>query len=109
MNWYSARLVYTIEKNTSGIANEIEEKLILIEASTQVDALIKARQIGIEKQEEISLLNGNTLFWKFFEVVNLSEITKLESGIEIHSCIKEIDSNSQLDYLKYLGLKLLYH
>jgi hypothetical protein len=107
MNWYTAKLVYIIEKNFEKQATEIEEKLVLIEASTRVDALIKARQIGIEKQEQISLFNGNSLFWKFMDVVSLDLIENWDSGIEIYSSIKEIDSNSQLDYFKYQGLKLM--
>ncbi|MFY8022106.1 MAG: DUF4288 domain-containing protein [Bacteroidia bacterium] len=107
MKWFTAKLVYTIEKNAEGLASEMEEKLILIEASSRLDALIKARQIGIEKQEEISLFNGNTLFWKFIEVVSLNEIEKWESGVELFSCTKELDSMSQLDYMKYQGLKLM--
>jgi hypothetical protein len=107
MTWYTAKLVYTIEKNLEKLATEIEEKLVLIEASNRIDALIKARQIGIEKQEQISLFNGNSLFWKFIDVVSLNEIEKWETGIEIHSSISEIDSMSQLEYFKYQGNKLM--
>jgi hypothetical protein len=107
MTWYTAKLVYTIEKNLEKLATEIEEKLVLIEASNRIDALIKARQIGIEKQEQISLFNGNSLFWKFIDVVSLNEIEKWETGIEIHSSISEIDSMSKLEYFKYQGNKLM--
>jgi len=107
MNWYTAKLVYIIEKNFEKQATEIEEKLVLVKASTRVDALTKAHEIGIEKQEQISLFNGNSLFWKFMYVVSLDLIENWDSGIEIYSCIKEIDSISQLDYFKYQGNKLM--
>jgi hypothetical protein len=41
------------------------------------------------------------------DVVSLDLIENWDSGIEIHSCIRDIDSVSQLDYFKYQGLKLM--
>ncbi|GAB1448891.1 hypothetical protein MASR2M44_19130 [Bacteroidota bacterium] len=107
MKWYSAKLVFAIEKESGKPVTEVEEKILLIEAFERSEAQEKARMRGVELQEEVANDSGNSLYWRFVQVVALDELGKLESGIEIACCIREMDSAQQtLAYYEYLGNQL---
>jgi hypothetical protein len=104
MNWYITKLVFSINHQTKNAPTQFDEQLRLIEAKNQLEALMKARMIGIK--DELTYTNENEIevTWSFVDVIELREVQSFEDGMEIHSRIDEHDAfEKYTDYVKHRG------
>lgn len=86
---------------------QFDEQLRLIDAKNKLEALMKARMIGIKNESTYTDEHEIEVTWSFVDVIELREVTMLEDGMELHSRIDEHDAFDQYtDYVKHRG-KLL--
>lgn len=85
MNWFLVRLIFMISCKNKSRSSQFDEQLRLITARNQVDALLKARELG--KEGESSFLNyrDNEVCWKFIDVADVLSIGEIKDGMELYS------------------------
>lgn len=91
MNWYLAKIVFSISSDNTVHKPQFDEQLRLIAARSEEEAFIKARAVGIK--EEDSFLNDkrNKVRWEFINVAEIVRVNALEDGSELYSHIHETD------------------
>lgn len=102
MNWYIARIVFSIQTEEKSSKDQFDEHLRLIAATSQEEAVLKARVLGL--QEEDGLINSKAKArWEFVNVLDVQPIEALVDGIELYSTIFEKDKSD--DYIHYVHLR----
>jgi hypothetical protein len=91
MNWYISKIVFKISAENTRHKPQFDEQLRLISATSEEQAFLKARTIGIG--EEDSFLNDkcNTVKWEFINVAEIIPLKNIEDGMEIYSQIHETE------------------
>ena len=104
MNWYIAKLVFSINHQSKHAPTQFDEQLRLIDAKDNLEALMKARMLGIKNESTYTDENEIEVTWSFVDVIELREINMLEDGMEIHSRIDEHDAfDKYTDFVKHRG------
>jgi len=91
MNWYSAKIVFRIICGTGNHTPQFDEQLRLIKGSNEDEAFDKAREIGIQEQDEFYNEQEKLVQWKFINVAELYKLSGLLDGAELYSRIQESD------------------
>ncbi|HYC86194.1 MAG TPA: DUF4288 domain-containing protein [Chryseosolibacter sp.] len=89
MNWYIAKIVFSISSENSNHVPQFDEQLRLITAKTSEQAFLKARMIGISEEDSFFNDKNNQVKWEFINVADVVPVECLEDGIEIYSQIHE--------------------
>lgn len=105
MNWYLAKLVFSISADDSQHKPQFDEQLRLIEADSTERALLKARSIGISEEDSFFNDKMKTVKWEFINVAELLPIKKIEDGMELYSRIHETDEAKP--YINYVHQKAM--
>lgn len=100
MNWYIAKIVFSITADAHGNKPQFDEQLRLIEADSTEVALLKARVIGLTEEESFLNDKMQNVKWEFINVAELLPIKKIEDGIELYSRIHEMDEPKP--YISYI-------
>ena len=77
---YSAKLMFQfrVDRNgDSGKRRKCEERIVVLQASTAVSALRKAKRIGTKCEISYANTDGNTVYFEFIGVIDL-----LHLGVE---------------------------
>ena len=103
MNWYLAKIIYSITCGNGHHTAQFDEQLRLITAENKSQAFQKAVKTGIA-EEDIFLNNKQQLVrWRFINVTELYKLDKLIDGAELYSRIEEKEDPEK--YLQYLNKK----
>ena len=94
MSWFIAKIVFNIVSGSRIKKSRFEEQLRLVEAETAEEAFLKARAIGIGK-EEIFHHQGQFSKWEFVDVADLVPLQSLKNGLEIYSQVHETEESRQ--------------
>lgn len=105
MNWYLAKLVFSISATDSDHKPQFDEQLRLIEADSTEKALLKARAIGIGEEDSFFNDKMKTVRWEFINVADLLPLKKIEDGMELYSRIHEADEAKP--YINYVHQKAM--
>jgi hypothetical protein len=109
MNWYIAKLVFSIKHETLNITTQFDEQLRLLEAKDKLEALLKAKLIGIKEEDTYKNENEIPVRWDFVDVIELRSLESFTDGMELHSRIDEHDAIEEYtSYVKHRG-QLLIH
>lgn len=107
MNWYLAKLIFSIDPEIKSIKGEFDEQLRLITAPTESDAYFKARRIGKEQEVKITGENTATIFWKFVDVSELIPLNEIKDGIEVYSTTHEtLEKESFINSVRQKGIAI---
>jgi hypothetical protein len=107
-NWYISKLIFAIHQSHQPIRTQFDEQLRLIEAKDKMEALIKARMIGIKEEHIFTNEKETEVSWQFIDVVELRQIVEFTDGMEIHSRIDEHDAiESYTEFVKHRGQLLV--
>jgi len=68
MNWYLAKIAFQIICGEGNHQPQFDEQLRLIAAEEEEEALLKARNIGINEQESFLNQHQKLVQWKFIDV-----------------------------------------
>ena len=92
MKWYVTKLVFQIICGAGNHTGQFDEQLCLIEATNEDEALIKAVDLGMGREETFYNQRQELVQWKF---VNISELYQLNltDGVEVSSKINEVDDD----------------
>jgi hypothetical protein len=86
--WYSAALLFKSSHTPNRNFDALwEEQIVLVEASTETDAHVKATDIGQQKTHSYMAVEGDLITWKFDGILKVCEIEgpKLKDGSELFS------------------------
>ena len=109
-NWFIAKLIFNIQQPAKQKMTQFDEQIRLIEAKDKLEALLKARLIGIKEEHTFTNEQDEDVNWVFVDVVELRLIDDFKDGMELCSRIEEHDSpESYREYVKYRGQQLLTH
>jgi len=89
MNWYIAKIVFSISAENTNHTPQFDEQLRLIAASDKGQAFIKARTIGIVEENSFFNDRHNRVKWEFINIAEIVPVQNLEDGTEIYSQIHE--------------------
>lgn len=107
-NWYISKLIFAIHHQHKNILTQFDEQLRLIEAKDKMEALIKARMIGIKEEHTFTTENELEVRWEFIDIVELRLIDNFTDGMEIHSRIDEHEAvEPYTDFVKHRGQLLV--
>lgn len=107
MNWFLAKLVFSIHQSSS-IGTQFDEQMRLIEAKDKLEALMKARMIGIQEEHQFHNKDSVEVSWDFIDVIELRTIHQFEDGMELSSRIEEHEiTDNYVDYVKHRGQILI--
>jgi CHASE3 domain sensor protein len=102
MNWYIAKMVFSIQSDKAPEMAQFDQQLRLISAENGMEALQRARAAGKEEENILIAETNGTLVWKFIAVEELHEV-KLKDGEELSSRIHETDDAAT--YMQYVRQK----
>lgn len=91
MNWYLTKLVFRIYTSNDEQTLQFDEQFRLVKAESKAEALVKAKTIGREEEEEFENASKNTIKWEFIDVAQLSEMEELRDGMEVFSRTEEVE------------------
>lgn len=74
MKMYLLKLVFHIQRNTSGIEEEFEEQYWNVLAPDLDNALEAGRELGKGEEEELDTFKGEKLMWKFIGITEAIEL-----------------------------------
>lgn len=94
MNWYLAKLVFSINIDNGKQASQFDEQTRLIQAGSLEQAFYKARSIGKQEEETFLNKNNNLVSWKFIDVVDLHALQDLKDGGLVYSTTHEKEESS---------------
>lgn len=94
MNWYLAKIVFQIDINWGEHCTQFDESVRLVHAQSLGDAFHKARSLGKRAEDRFANVHGQSVHWKFIDVIDVYELESLESGVEITSLTHEEDHAS---------------
>lgn len=104
MNWYLAKLVFHVCLPAKDSPGQFEEKLRLIHAKGQHQALQKASVMGADEECEFINTAGKKVKWEFIAVSELRLLPDFKDGIEIDSHLEEIPATEE-----YIALQRAKH
>lgn len=101
MKRYLVKLMFNINIDNGNHANQFDEQIRIVHATSIEMAFQKARSIG-KKEEEIFVNKENKMVnWHFIDVVELYEIESLKDGEQLYSSTHEnTDRRSFIDYVR---------
>ncbi len=85
MNWYLAKLVFSIDISESTVKAEFDEQFRLIKANSEEEAYYKAKSLGKSLQSSFYNANNKMVNWRFIDASELNLINELSDGVEIYS------------------------
>ena len=107
-NWFIAKLIFGIHQPHQTAVTQFDEQLRLIKAKDKLEALLKARMIGIKEEHVFTNDQSGEVHWEFVDVVELRLVDEFKDGMELCSRIEEHDSaDSYTEYVKHRGQLLL--
>lgn len=107
-NWFIAKLIFNIQQPAQQKMTQFDEQIRLIEAKDKLDALLKARLIGIKEEHTFTNEQDEDVNWVFVDVVELRMIDEFKDGMELCSRIEEHESpESYRLFVKHRGQQLL--
>lgn len=88
MSWFTASMFYRgIHSSPSESSDLWEERIVLIAADTEADAMHEAEQIGPGNDHKYAINEHDSIHWKFIRVERIFEVLadSLDSGTEVFS------------------------
>jgi hypothetical protein len=108
MNWYLAKLVFSIKHETKNTPTQFDEQLRLLQAKDKLEALLKAKMIGIKEENTFKNENEMEVRWDFVDVIELNTIDSFTDGMELSSRIDEHEAIEHYTaYVKHRGQLLI--
>ncbi len=92
MNWYLVKLVYQIICGDGLHTAQFDEQLRIIEATDDMNAIVKAQLLGHREQETFYNNKEKLVQWKFIDVSEVNKIDSFFDGAELYSRINEQDN-----------------
>jgi Domain of unknown function (DUF4288) len=91
MNWYISKIVFSISSANTEHKPQFDEQLRLISATSNEEAFLKARKLGLSEEDAYVNDHNNTVKWEFINVSEVILLNKMEDGAELYSNIHETD------------------
>jgi hypothetical protein len=98
MKYYIAKMVFKIQCGNGNYIPQCAEPIRLFYPNSANIALNKEVNTGNEEAQTFINNNHHLVQWIFLGFTDLLEIEKLTDGIELSSCIKEIDEAENYQY-----------
>jgi hypothetical protein len=105
MNWYIAKIVFSISAEGSEHKTQFDEQLRLISGESTEEAFMKARTIGIGEEDSFYNDGMKKVKWEFINVAELLPLKNIEDGIELYSRIHETDEAGR--YINFVHQKAI--
>ena len=88
--WFSARVLFESQVGPRGDSALQEESFRLIQARDELEAKAKAMRLGETEQHEYTNDAGETVKWRFVEVLEIQDLCEQEiyDGMEVFSLMK---------------------
>ena len=107
MNWYIAKIIFTINAQNTEHKPQFDEQLRLIEAKCIEEAFLKARVIGITEEDSFINDKNNLVKWEFVNIADITPLNKLEDGIELTSRLYEMEeAHEHIHYVHQKAITL---
>lgn len=107
MNWYIAKIIFGITAQNTEHKPQFDEQLRLISASSQEEAFLKARILGIQHEDTFINDKNNLVKWEFINVADIMRLNELEDGVEVASRIYEMeDGDEHVHYVHQKAITL---
>jgi hypothetical protein len=107
MNWYIAKIIFTINAQNTTHKPQFDEQMRLIQANCPEEAFIKARMIGLSEEDSFINNNNNLVKWEFINVADISPLDKLEDGTELTSRLYEMEeAHEHIHYVHQKAITL---
>jgi hypothetical protein len=95
--WFSVRVLFELvfgDETASGSHNRFEDRLILVRAKNEEEALAKGARFAEGTEEQYLSADGQTTGWTFSHVIEAHEIldSTLQDGTEIYSAFVDQDT-----------------
>lgn len=103
MNWYIAKIVFRISTEGSVHKDQFDEHLRLIAANSQEEAVLKARMLGLQEEDDFLNDKSQTVKWEFVNVLDVQALQELKDGVELYSQIHEQEQGGE--YVHYVHLR----
>jgi hypothetical protein len=97
MTWFIAKIVFKIE---TAAAVHFDERIHLISAGSQEEALLKARMMGVLEEETFFNAQGQPVNWEFINISDLHPVNPLCDGAELHS--QTVQHQDHHDYIQFI-------
>ncbi|MEJ1238658.1 DUF4288 domain-containing protein [Chryseolinea sp. T2] len=105
MNWYITKVIFAIKQEGNESTSQFDEQLRLISAEDQEEAFLKARALGLSEEDCFYNEKKKQVRWEFINVSEVTPLTALEDGVELHSRIHETDAGS--NYIHFVHMKAI--
>jgi hypothetical protein len=103
MGWYIAKVVFRIIAGNRADNNEFDEHLRLVEASSTVEAVLKARILGLKEEEFFVNTRETNVRLEFINVADVQPLAGVNDGAELYSTIRTQEPSNE--YIHYVHLR----
>lgn len=97
MNWYIAKLIFSIISGDGNHCAQFEEQMRLITAKCKHNALEKACNIGRANQDSFLNCHSETVLWQFIGVAEINKLIDLSDGTELYYSIHETSDAEEVE------------
>jgi hypothetical protein len=87
LRWFSVRLIIECSTNVEGISHKLfEDKIVLVRASNEEEARVKAHDLEGSGPHEYINGEGNRVLCRFYEILDVAEILDevIAEGTEVY-------------------------
>ena len=109
MNWYVARIVFKIGTSKTAELEQYDETLRIIMASSLEEAILKARTIGIQEEDQHEVKNNKKVKWEFVNIADIYCIQSLQDGVEIYSSVSEHKQDEHYESIIHAKAESLHY
>lgn len=102
MNCYITKMIFRIICGDGNHTPQFDEQIRLFYANSSQEALEKANNLGKNEEDCFMNIHQQPVQWQFIGITALYDIQSPTDGIEIASCIKEVDD---AEYYLYITQK----
>ncbi|MFZ1808227.1 MAG: DUF4288 domain-containing protein [Cyclobacteriaceae bacterium] len=106
MNWYIAKVAFSIVSGSGDHTPQFDEQYRLIKAESMEEAFQKAEHIGLNGEEILLNEKHEIVRWDFIGVSELYPVNELRDGMELFSSVHEIDDRAS--YIEMIKMKSAY-
>ncbi len=106
MNWYIAKMVFSIAIGDGNHTPQFDEQYRLIREQTMQAAFEKAERLGCGEEEIMLNVKKEMVKWEFVGVSELYPIDDLSDGMELCSTIHEEEDRAL--YMETVQMKTAY-
>jgi hypothetical protein len=101
MDWFIVKNVFQIVTGAGVHRPQFEERMVLIEAATEMEAYHKAKIVGKKAEDAFVNVSEELVTWTFINTAQVHLVANLADGVTL--CVRTEEPDHVADYLRWVN------